>query len=74
MNDQELQKIKESVKKTMEMNQSMLSALLDEVTKLRNEHQQLEEENKRWREHYERASQIYKRNQRNVPQRNVSHG
>lgn len=61
MNDQDLQKVKESVQKTMEMNQNMLSALLEEVTKLKNEHQMLEEENKRWRQHFESGSAIYKR-------------
>lgn len=64
MDDQELQKVKESVQKTMEMNQNMLSALLEEVTKLKTEHQQLQEENRRWRQHYENGSSIYKRNQR----------
>ncbi|HET7657235.1 MAG TPA: hypothetical protein VFK37_03010 [Bacillales bacterium] len=62
MNDQELQKVKESVQKTMEMNQNMLSALLEEVTKLKQEHQMLEEENRKWRQHFESGSAIYKRN------------
>lgn len=69
MNDQELQKIRESIQKTMEMNQNVLSALLEEVTKLKTEHQQLTEENRRWRQHYENGSAIYKRNQQREPVR-----
>ncbi|HEX7063631.1 MAG TPA: hypothetical protein VF199_01055 [Bacillales bacterium] len=65
MNDQELQKVKERVEKTIEMNENMMSALLEEMAKLKSEHKQLEEENRRWREHYESGSVIYKRNQRN---------
>ncbi|HET7657926.1 MAG TPA: hypothetical protein VFK37_06505 [Bacillales bacterium] len=65
MNDQELQKVKERVEKTIEMNENVMSALLEEMAKLKSEQQQLEEENRRWREHYESGSSIYKRNQRN---------
>jgi hypothetical protein len=71
MNDQEFQKLTERVEKSIEMNQTMLSSLLEEMRKLKVGHERLAAENRRWREHYENGSQIYKRTQQQRQQHPV---
>jgi cell shape-determining protein MreC len=63
MNEHDRQKMKEMIKKAVDMNR----ALLDEFDSLLNENKQLEDENKKWREYFESGSQIYKKNQPNRP-------
>ncbi|WLD92819.1 hypothetical protein [Alkalihalobacillus sp. AL-G] len=63
MNDHDRQKMKEMVKKAVDMNR----ALLDELDSLLNENKLLEDENKRWRDYFESGSNIYKKNQANHP-------
>lgn len=61
MNEQDRQKMKEAVKKTSEMNRS----ILEEMDNLLVENKELEDENKKWREYYEAGSNLYKRSQKN---------
>lgn len=68
MNEQDRQKMKEFMKKMNEMNRS----LLEELDHLLDENKRLEEENQSWREHYEAATRIYKRNQPNQPVRQLN--
>ncbi|ASK64137.1 hypothetical protein CFK37_19260 [Virgibacillus phasianinus] len=61
MNEQDRQKMKETIKRATEMNRS----LLEEMENLLNENKKMEEENKKWRDYYEAGSTIYKRTQGN---------
>ncbi|TCP22691.1 hypothetical protein EV207_13433 [Scopulibacillus darangshiensis] len=63
MNDPERQKMREAVKRTIDMNR----ALLEKAEELLNENKHLEEENKKWREFYESGSRIYRISQGNQP-------
>lgn len=57
MNEHDRQKMKEMIKRAVDMNR----ALLDEFDSLLNDNKQLEEENKKWREYFESGTQIYKK-------------
>lgn len=59
MNDHDRQKMKEMMKRAFDLNR----ALLEELDQLLIENKTLEEENKKWREHYEVGSHLYRKNQ-----------
>lgn len=63
MNEQDRQKMKEAIKKTSEMNRS----LLEEMDNLLNENKELIDENQKWREYYEAGANLYKRSQKGTP-------
>lgn len=64
MNEHDRQKMKEMIKRAIDMNR----ALLEEFDNLLTVNKQLEDENKQWREYFENGTQIYKKQQQTTQQ------